>query len=199
MHTLKFKSPNRQSTPLTKVSVCRTNSIKEHPTFLESPGGVPGSSMTGNFIVQLGDFITPLDNYYVGAHQWTGQVEEFKCLGVFFKSERKIEQAINRWINAYAVLICCSEKNNWAKRNISVYWTNYVPNLTCGHELWLVSEWKRFCIEVANMSFFHRVGGRGAEELRSPGGTQWAASHSHQKNPMEVAWTSLSDVSTITP
>ena len=45
------------------------------------------------------------------------------------------------------------------KAKLSIYWSIYVPTLTYGHELWVVTERMRSRIQVAQMSFFRRVAG----------------------------------------
>jgi len=43
---------------------------------------------------------------------------------------------------------------------LSIYWSIYVPTLTYGHKLWVVTERTRSWIQVADMSFLRRVAGR---------------------------------------
>ena len=45
------------------------------------------------------------------------------------------------------------------KAKLSIYWSIYVPNLTYGHELWIVTERTRLRIQAAEMGFFRRVSG----------------------------------------
>ena len=45
------------------------------------------------------------------------------------------------------------------KVKLSIYWSVYVPTLTYGHELWVVTERIRSRIQVAEISFLRRVGG----------------------------------------
>ncbi|KAI3375386.1 hypothetical protein L3Q82_021872 [Scortum barcoo] len=94
------------------------------------------------------------------------QVEEFKYLGVLFTSEGKIEREIDRRIGAasavmrsvYRTVVVKKELSRKAK--LSIYRSIYVPTLTYGHELWVMTERTRSRIQVAEMSFLHRVAGR---------------------------------------
>ena len=40
---------------------------------------------------------------------------------------------------------------------LSIYWPIYVPTLTCGHELWVVTERTRSRMQAAKMSFLQSV------------------------------------------
>ncbi|KAK3562076.1 hypothetical protein QTP86_027184, partial [Hemibagrus guttatus] len=54
-------------------------------------------------------------------------------------------------------------KSSWElsrKAKLSVYQSIYVPTLTCGHELWVMTERIKSRIQVAEMSFLRRVAGR---------------------------------------
>ncbi|KAI3352628.1 hypothetical protein L3Q82_019215 [Scortum barcoo] len=94
------------------------------------------------------------------------QVEEFKYLGVLFTSEGKIEREIDRRIGAasavmrsvYRTVVVKKELSRKAK--LSIYRSIYVPTLTYGHELWVMTERTRSRIQAAEMSFLHRVAGR---------------------------------------
>ena len=46
------------------------------------------------------------------------------------------------------------------KAKLSFYWSIYVPTLTYGHEIWVMTERIRFRIQAAEMGFFRRVAGR---------------------------------------
>ncbi|KAI3373860.1 hypothetical protein L3Q82_022440 [Scortum barcoo] len=94
------------------------------------------------------------------------QVEEFKYLGVLFTSEGKMEREIDRRIGAasavmrsvYRTVVVKKELSRKAK--LSIYRSIYVPTLTYGHELWVMTEkgqdrW----IQAAEMSFLRRVAG----------------------------------------
>jgi len=45
------------------------------------------------------------------------------------------------------------------KAKLSIYWSVYVPILTYGHDLWVVTKRTRSQIQVAEMSFLRRVAG----------------------------------------
>ena len=45
------------------------------------------------------------------------------------------------------------------KVKLSIYWSIYVPTLTYGHELWVVTERTRLRIQAAEMGFLRRVSG----------------------------------------
>ncbi|KAI3355939.1 hypothetical protein L3Q82_004486 [Scortum barcoo] len=74
------------------------------------------------------------------------QVEEFKYLGVLFTSEGKMEREIDRRIGAasavmrsvYRTVVVKKELSRKAK--LSIYRSIYVPTLTYGHELWVMTE-----------------------------------------------------------
>ncbi|KAI3362846.1 hypothetical protein L3Q82_001895 [Scortum barcoo] len=83
------------------------------------------------------------------------QVEEFKYLGVLFTSEGKIEREIDRRIGAasavmrsvYRTVVVKKELSRKAK--LSIYRSIYVPTLTYGHELWVMTERTRSRIQAA--------------------------------------------------
>ena len=93
------------------------------------------------------------------------QVEEFKYLGVLFTSEGRMEREIDRRIAAasavkrslYRSVVVKRELSRKAK--LSIYQSIYVPTLTYGHELWVVTERTRSRIQAAEMSFLRRVAG----------------------------------------
>ena len=43
------------------------------------------------------------------------------------------------------------------KAKLSIYWSIFVPTLTYGHEIWVVSKRMRSWIQVAEMGFFRMV------------------------------------------
>ncbi|KAK7944758.1 hypothetical protein WMY93_000486 [Mugilogobius chulae] len=94
------------------------------------------------------------------------QVEEFKYLGVLFTSEGRMEREIDRRIGAasavmqslYRTVVVKKELSRKAK--LSIYRSIYVPTLTYGHELWVMTERKRSRIQAVEMSFLRRVAGR---------------------------------------
>ena len=50
------------------------------------------------------------------------------------------------------------------KAKLSIYRSIYVPTLTSGHELWVVTERMRSQIQAAEMSFLRRVAGLSLRE-----------------------------------
>ncbi|KAK3510136.1 hypothetical protein QTP70_026851 [Hemibagrus guttatus] len=76
------------------------------------------------------------------------QVEEFKYLGVLFTSEGRMDREIDRWIGAVAAVMqsmyqsVVVKKELSQKAKLSIYQSIYVPTLTYGHELWVMTERK---------------------------------------------------------
>ena len=93
------------------------------------------------------------------------QVKEFKYLGVLFTSEGRTEQEISRRIGAagavlqslYRTVVTKRELSQKAK--LSVFRAIFVPTLTYGHEVWVMTERTRSRIQAAEMSFLRRVAG----------------------------------------
>ncbi|KAK3531242.1 hypothetical protein QTP70_015215, partial [Hemibagrus guttatus] len=94
------------------------------------------------------------------------QVEEFKYLGVLFTSEGRMYREIDRRIGAAAAVMrsmyrsVVMKKELSRKVKLSIYQSIYVPTLTYGHELWVMTERIRSRIQAAEMSFRRRVAGR---------------------------------------
>ncbi|KAK3574546.1 hypothetical protein QTP86_009546 [Hemibagrus guttatus] len=94
------------------------------------------------------------------------QVEEFKYLGVLFTSEGRMDREIDRRIGAAAAVMrsmyrsVVVKKELSRKAKLSIYQLIYVPTLTYGHELWVMTERVRSRIQAAEMSFLRRVAGR---------------------------------------
>ncbi|CAM4611183.1 unnamed protein product [Leuciscus chuanchicus] len=94
------------------------------------------------------------------------QVEEFKNLGVLFTSEGRMEWEIDRRIGAASAVMrsmyrsVVVKKELSRKAKLSIYQSIYVPTLTYGHELWVMTERIRSRIQAAEMSFLRRVAGR---------------------------------------
>ncbi|KAL1282365.1 hypothetical protein QQF64_001168 [Cirrhinus molitorella] len=94
------------------------------------------------------------------------QVEDFKYLGVLFTSEGRLEREIDRRIGAAAAAMrfmywsVVVKKELSEKAKLSIYQSIYVPTLTYGHELWVMTERIRSWIQAAEMSFLRRVAGR---------------------------------------
>uniref|UniRef100_A0A8C6P7M2 Reverse transcriptase domain-containing protein n=1 Tax=Nothobranchius furzeri TaxID=105023 RepID=A0A8C6P7M2_NOTFU len=93
------------------------------------------------------------------------QVEEFKYLGVLFMSEGKLEREIDRRIGAASAVMRALYRSVMVKRELSekaklsIYRWIYVPTLTYGHELWVVTERTRPRIQAAEKSFLRRMAG----------------------------------------
>ncbi|KAK3518667.1 hypothetical protein QTP70_007160 [Hemibagrus guttatus] len=74
------------------------------------------------------------------------QVEEFKYLGVFFTSEGRMDREIDRRIGAAAAVMrsmyrsVVVKKELSRKAKLSIYQSIYIPTLTYGHELWVMTE-----------------------------------------------------------
>ncbi|KAK3526236.1 hypothetical protein QTP70_018714 [Hemibagrus guttatus] len=67
------------------------------------------------------------------------QVEEFKYLGVLFTSEGKMDREIDRRIGAAAAVMRSMYRSVVVKKELSRK-SIYVPTLTYGHELWVMTE-----------------------------------------------------------
>ena len=93
------------------------------------------------------------------------QVEEFKYLGVLFTSEGRLEREIDRRIGAASAVMRTLHGSVVVKRELSrkaklsIYQSIFVPALTYGHELWVVTETTRSRVQAAEMSFLRRVAG----------------------------------------
>ncbi|KAK0138802.1 putative RNA-directed DNA polymerase from transposon X-element [Merluccius polli] len=93
------------------------------------------------------------------------QVEEFKYLGVLFTSEGRMEWEIDRRISAASAAMRTLHGSVVVKRELSqkaklsIYQSIYVPALTYGHELWVMTERTRSRVQAAEMSFLRRVAG----------------------------------------
>ncbi|KAK0132474.1 putative uncharacterized transposon-derived protein F52C9.6 [Merluccius polli] len=88
------------------------------------------------------------------------QVEEFNYLGVLFTSEERMEWEIDRRIvmrTLHGSVVVKRELSRKAK--LSIYQSIYVPALTYGHELWVMTERTRSRVQAAEMSFLRRVAG----------------------------------------
>ena len=72
---------------------------------------------------------------------------------------------MDRWIQCLSVLIralCCSivvKRELGQKAKPSYFWSNFVPTLTYGYKIWVVTERMRLQIQAAEMSFLWRVAG----------------------------------------
>ncbi|KAK3546888.1 hypothetical protein QTP86_003816 [Hemibagrus guttatus] len=96
-----------------------------------------------------------------------------KYLGVVSTSEGRMDGEIDRRIGAAAAVTrsmywsVVGKKELSRKAKLSIYQSIYVPTLTYGHELWVMTERIRSRIQAAEMSFLRRVAGCSAtqEEL----------------------------------
>ncbi|KAK3561586.1 hypothetical protein QTP86_010664 [Hemibagrus guttatus] len=74
------------------------------------------------------------------------QVEEFKYLGVLFTSEGRMDREFDRRIGAAAAVMrsmyrsVVVKKELSRKAKLSIYQSIYIPTLTYGHELWVMTE-----------------------------------------------------------
>ncbi|TWW59948.1 hypothetical protein D4764_05G0000380 [Takifugu flavidus] len=68
------------------------------------------------------------------------QVEEFKYLGVLFTSEGRMEREVDRR----------------TRSGEEIYRSIFVPTLTYGHDLWVMTERTRSRVQAAEMSFLQR-------------------------------------------
>ncbi len=77
-----------------------------------------------------------------------------------------MEREIDRRIGAVAAVMrslyrsVVVKKELSRKAKLSIYQSIYVPTLTYGHELWVMTERTRSRIQAAEMSFLRRVAGR---------------------------------------
>ncbi|KAK3521649.1 hypothetical protein QTP70_014695 [Hemibagrus guttatus] len=68
------------------------------------------------------------------------QVEEFKYLWVLFTSEGRMDREIDRRISAAVMRSVVVKKELSRKAKLSIYQSIYIPTLTYGHELWVMTE-----------------------------------------------------------
>ncbi len=91
------------------------------------------------------------------------QVRELKYLMVLFTSDRKLEREMDRQFCVVSVQALCrivmvkKELSRMAK--LSIYQPTYVPTLTYGHELWVVTQRMRSQTQAAEMNFLRRMAG----------------------------------------
>ncbi|KAK3508089.1 hypothetical protein QTP70_013446 [Hemibagrus guttatus] len=85
------------------------------------------------------------------------QVQEFKYLRFLFTSEGRMDREIDRQIGAAAAVMRCMyrsfvvKKELTQKPKLSTYQSIYVPTLTYGHELWIMTE--RLLISSSSSSY----------------------------------------------
>ena len=109
------------------------------------------------------------------------QMKESKHLGVLFTTEETMEQEIDRQIPAASAVmrtlhwsIVVKRELSW-KAKFSIYRSIFVPTLTYGHMLWVVTERTGLRVQAAEMSCLLRVAGlslRGLEALPSGRGSE---------------------------
>ncbi|KAK3544271.1 hypothetical protein QTP86_008996 [Hemibagrus guttatus] len=93
------------------------------------------------------------------------RVEEFKYLRALFTSEGRMDREIDRRIGAMAAVMrsmyqsVVVKKELSRKAKLSIYQSIYVPTLTYGHELWVMTERIRPRIQAAEINFLRRVAG----------------------------------------
>ncbi|TWW71090.1 hypothetical protein D4764_17G0005730 [Takifugu flavidus] len=93
-------------------------------------------------------------------------MEEFKYLGVLFTSERRMEQEIDR----RSVVV---KRELSRKAKLSIYRSIFVPTLTYGHELWVMTKRTRSRVQAAEMSFLRRVAGLSLRDRDAPWTPPW--------------------------
>ena len=86
-------------------------------------------------------------------------MEEFKYLGVLFTSEGRTEKEISRRIGAAGAVLqslcrtVVTKQELSQKAKLSVYRAIFVPTLTYGHEVWVMTQRIRSRIQAVEMSF----------------------------------------------
>jgi len=94
------------------------------------------------------------------------QVEKFKYLGVEFASEASGDGELDRRIGAAGVVMRQLGRRVLGRRELSrkaklaVYRSIFIPTLTYGHELWVMTDRTRPRVQAAEMRFLRRVVGR---------------------------------------
>lgn len=85
------------------------------------------------------------------------QVKECKYLRVFlFTSDGKMEREMDRWFCAVLHWSCVVKRELSQKVKLLIYQSIYVPTLTYGHKLWVVTKTSFLC-SVAGLSLSDRV------------------------------------------
>ncbi len=134
------------------------------------------------------------------------QTEEFKYLWVLFTSEGRMKRELDRQIGAASAVMqalhrIILKKKLSRKVKLSIYQSIYVPALTYGHELWLVTERMRWRIQAAEMSFLCRVAGFSlrdrmrSSDIQRKLGVKPLLHCSRRKEPVEVVRASDQDAS----
>ena len=123
------------------------------------------------------------------------QAKDFKYFGVLFTSEGKMEREMDRRIGAASAVM---RALYWSV--VVIYRSIYVPTLTYGHELWVVTGRTRSRIQVAEMTFLRRVAGLSlrdrvrSSDIQRELGVETAAPP-RRKEPAEVVQASDQDAS----
>ncbi|KAK3556663.1 hypothetical protein QTP70_011925 [Hemibagrus guttatus] len=116
--------------------------------------------------------------------------------------DRRIGAAAAVMRSMYQSVVVKKELSQKAK--LSIYQSIYVPTLTYGHELWVMTERVRSRIQAAEMSFLRRVAGRSLRDrvrssvTREEGGVEPLLLHI-EREQVEVAWASVLDASGTSP
>lgn len=89
------------------------------------------------------------------------QVDESKYLEVSFTNEGEMEREIDMWIGAAsAVNPSTGVKEELSQTaELSINLSSYVPTIIYGDKLWVMTERTRLHIQMAKISFLHRVSG----------------------------------------
>ncbi|KAK3544846.1 hypothetical protein QTP86_027521 [Hemibagrus guttatus] len=111
--------------------------------------------------------------------------------------DRRIGAAAAVMRSIYRSVVVKKELSRKAK--LLIYQSIYVPTLTYGHELWVMTERVRSRIQAAEMGFLRRVAGRSLRDRVRSSVTREARSRAaappHRKGTVEVARASVSDAS----
>ncbi|KAK3550515.1 hypothetical protein QTP70_000068 [Hemibagrus guttatus] len=121
-----------------------------------------------------------------------------------------MDRETDRWIGAAAAVMqsmyrsVVVKKELSRKAKLSIYQSIYVPTLTYGHELWVMTERVRSQIQAAEMSFLRRVVGRSLRDRVRSSVTREELKVEPlllhiERGAVEVARASVSDASGMSP
>ena len=115
----------------------------------------------------------PMDCLLRVGNESLPQVKEFKYLGVLFASEGTMEREIG-WRAAGAVLhslyrTVVTKRELSRKAKLSIYRSIFVPTLTYGHEVWVLTERTRSRVQAAEMGFLRRMAHMSDDWKTKPG------------------------------